>query len=89
MWQANAPIESRYAPQQEDVDPVAQQRQQLYAQAMGDLGQQQSAPPKGIVYPKQEDSSPMKGIMKMFKGGSNGNSTTMAGPDVGSFGATA
>ncbi len=84
MWQANAPIESRYAPQQESADPVAQQKQQLYAQAMGDLGQQQSAPKKGIVYPKQEESNPMGGIMKLLKGGSNGNSTTMAGPDFGS-----
>jgi len=85
MWQANAPIESRYSPVQQSEDPIVQQRQQLYSQAIGDLGQQQSSPPKGIVYPKQEDSSPMKGIMKMFKGGSNGNSTTMAGDDFGKF----
>ena len=85
MWQANAPIESRYVPNQNDADPVAQQRQQLYTQAMSDLGQQ-NAPKKGIVYPKQEKSNPMSGIMKMLKGKSNGNSTTQAGPDFGGFG---
>jgi len=94
MWQANAPIESRYAPpQQETADPIAQQKQQLYAQAMGDLGQQQSQAKEGqrgsrtYSGAKKDSGNPMSSIMSLIGGGSNGNSSTMAGPDIGSFGA--
>lgn len=91
MWQANAPIESRFQPQGEELDPVAQQKKQLYEQAMGDLGQQQPKSKEGqrgnrTYSGSKKDSNPMSSILSMFGGGSNGNSTTQAGPDFGSFG---
>jgi hypothetical protein len=48
---------------------------------MSDIGAQQAPASKGIQYPKQEESDPMSGIIKMLKG--KPKPTMQAGPDSG------
>jgi hypothetical protein len=88
MWQANAPIGQDYNQPDPVVQPEQERQAQLYQQAMGDLAAKQNKEGQrgSRNYQKKSDGNPLSGLMGMFGGGSNGNSTTMAGEDFGKFG---
>lgn len=87
MWQANAEPGANLQPDVEELSP----QQKLYNQAMGDLSAKNPAAKMqgqrgNRSYSSQEKDNGAGSIFSFLKGNSNGNSTTMAGPDVGNFG---